>query len=129
MFGALLLFVAALWIWTRFGADLWNDHIQYWSAARVLLDGGNPYDPSALLDAQLAAGRQREDAILMWNPPWVLTLFVPLALGPDQLRARLVGAGSSGRVRGRASTYGTVSESRNQQAGAIRLKFARGGVE
>jgi hypothetical protein len=87
LFGAILLCVASLWVWTRFGADLWNDHIQYWSAAKVLLDGGNPYDPNALLDAQLAAGREREEAILMWNPPWVLTLFLPLALVPYRTSA------------------------------------------
>ena len=87
LFGAILLCGVSLWVWTRFGADLWNDHIEYWSAARVLLDGGNPYDPSTLLEVQQAAGLQREDAILMWNPPWVLTLFVPLALVPYRTSA------------------------------------------
>ena len=87
LFAAILLCVASLWVWTRFGADLWNDHVQYWSAARVLLAGGNPYEPGALLDVQQAAGRQQEEAILMWNPPWVLTLFVPLAFVPYRTSA------------------------------------------
>jgi len=85
--GAVLLCIASLWVWTRFGADLWNDHIQYWSAARVLLAGGNPYDPGTLLHAQQTAGRQEATAILMWNPPWVLTIFVPLALVPYRTSA------------------------------------------
>jgi len=55
-----------------------QDFIQYWSAARVLLSGGNPYDASAMLLLQQAIWPDELYVIRMWNPPWVLALITPL---------------------------------------------------
>jgi hypothetical protein len=63
------------------------DFIEYWSAARLAMDGGNPYDPTALLAVERAAGWLREDPLLMWNPPWTLAIIMPLALLPFRVAA------------------------------------------
>jgi hypothetical protein len=59
-----------------------DDFIEYWSAARLTWVGENPYDPDLLLPLQVANGRQTEDAVMMWNPPWALTVVLPLGLLP-----------------------------------------------
>ena len=65
----------------RIGGEV--DYVGYASAARVLLAGGNPYDPSALAPLQRAAGWQGGSATakvqMMWNPPWVAPLILPTA--------------------------------------------------
>jgi hypothetical protein len=55
------------------------DFIEYWSAGLVLLAGQNPYDPAAMLTAQQTAGWQPAEALMMWNPPWVMPMVIPLA--------------------------------------------------
>jgi hypothetical protein len=55
-----------------------DDFIEYWAAARLLLEGQNPYDPALLHPLQLANGRQTDEAVMMWNPPWTLTIVQPL---------------------------------------------------
>src|SRR2546430_16338135 len=59
-----------------------DDFIEYWAAARLTLDGQNPYDPAQLLPLQRANGRQTDDAVMMWNPPWALAVVLPLGLFP-----------------------------------------------
>ena len=59
-----------------------HDFIEYWSAARLLWHGGNPYDPATLLAVERAAGWPEPQPLLMWNPPWTLVLVLPLALLP-----------------------------------------------
>jgi Glycosyltransferase family 87 len=54
-----------------------QDYVEYWAAGRLLARGDNPYDEPAIKELEAAAGRT-EDPILMWNPPWVLPLVVPL---------------------------------------------------
>jgi hypothetical protein len=55
-----------------------DDFVEYWAAARLTLDGQNPYDPSLLLPLQRAAGRDTDEAVMMWNPPWSLAVVLPL---------------------------------------------------
>ena len=64
------------------------DFAEYGAAARVLRSGGDMYDPRSLLEHQLPAGMVGErpgtakampDAQMMWNPPWVTPLVLPLA--------------------------------------------------
>ena len=57
-----------------------DDFIEYWAAARLTLDGENPYDPAKLLPLQKAAGRDTDEAVMMWNPPWSLAIVLPLGL-------------------------------------------------
>jgi hypothetical protein len=64
--------------------SLWppDDFIEYWAAARLALDGQNPYDANQLLPLQQANGRDTDKAIMMWNPPWTLAVVLPLGLLP-----------------------------------------------
>jgi len=54
-----------------------NDFIEYWSAASLLLRGGNPYSPADLLAAQTAVGWSQSMPLVMWNPPWTLPFLLP----------------------------------------------------
>lgn len=57
-----------------------DDFVEYWAAARLTLEGRNPYDPALLLPLQQAAGRDADEAVMMWNPPWSLAVVLPLGL-------------------------------------------------
>jgi hypothetical protein len=57
-----------------------DDFVEYWAAAKLTLDGQNPFEESHLLPLQQAAGRDTQDAIMMWNPPWSLPAVLPLGL-------------------------------------------------
>lgn len=59
-----------------------DDFVEYWAAAKLTLGGQNPYDGSLLLPLQQAAGRDTDEAVMMWNPPWSLAAVLPLALLP-----------------------------------------------
>ena len=59
-----------------------DDFVEYWAAARLTLDGANPYDPALLLPLQRAAGRDTDEAVMMWNPPWSLAVVLPLGWLP-----------------------------------------------
>ena len=58
-------------------APLHNDFVEYWAAARVLLAGGNPYSPAAILAVEATTGFAGKRPLLMWNPPWTLPLILP----------------------------------------------------
>src|SRR5688572_25535291 len=57
-----------------------DDFVEYWAAAKLTLDGQNPYAAELLLPLQQAAGRDTSEAIMMWNPPWALPVVLPLGL-------------------------------------------------
>jgi hypothetical protein len=60
-----------------------DDFVEYWAAGRLNLRGENPYDPAKLLPLNREAGREADEAIMMWNPPWTLTFVMPFgALEP-----------------------------------------------
>lgn len=59
-----------------------DDFVEYWAAAKLTLDGQNPYKESLLLPLQQSAGRDTDEAIMMWNPPWSLPAVLPLGLLP-----------------------------------------------
>jgi hypothetical protein len=63
----------------RFGLVGSHDFLEYWGAARLLWHGGNPYDPVALLAVEQGVGWPESRALMMYNPPWTLTLLLPLA--------------------------------------------------
>ena len=54
------------------------DFIQYWSAASLLIDGKDPYDPGLLLKVQQDLGRTQPQPLRMWNPPWLLIVLLPV---------------------------------------------------
>ncbi len=51
-----------------------NDFIEYWSASRIYLAGGNPYSPDELLRMQQQGGLSIQQPTLMYNPPWTLPI-------------------------------------------------------
>jgi hypothetical protein len=54
------------------------DLVEYWSAARLLVHGENPYSPSRMLAIEKSAGSNQADPLLMWNPPWTLAFVAPM---------------------------------------------------
>lgn len=64
-----------------------DDFVEYWAAARLLLSGNNPYFPEALFALQKGVGWPEKTPLMMWNPPWTLTLVVPFGL-MDYFQAR-----------------------------------------
>jgi len=94
LFRTLLLLVALLLGWGALrGSDLrqfsLSDFGEYWAAGRLLLAGGNPYSAAALRALQSSVGFPQQDAIMMWNPPWALSLVLPFALLPYQMASLL----------------------------------------
>jgi hypothetical protein len=59
-----------------------DDFVEYWSAGKLNLRRGNPYDPEQLTPLQRQTGRTAGIPIMMWNPPWTLTLVMPLSWFP-----------------------------------------------
>lgn len=57
-----------------------RDFVEYWSASRLLLSGGNPYAPNELLALQQAVGWRSAAPLVMWNPPWTLSLLLPFGV-------------------------------------------------
>lgn len=57
-----------------------RDFVEYWSASRLLLSGGNPYAPQELLALQQTVGWRSAAPLIMWNPPWTLSLLLPFGL-------------------------------------------------
>lgn len=60
-----------------------DDFVQYWASGRLMLQGGNPYDPNQMIELQNATGRTNYvegTPALMWNPPWTMPLVMPFGL-------------------------------------------------
>jgi hypothetical protein len=71
--------LARSWPSYRVGSPGTNDLIAYWSAGRLLLDGGDPYDLAALDCVERSQGWTEPVTVAVWNPPWLLVWLVPLA--------------------------------------------------
>jgi len=64
-------------------SDSWlqlDDFVEYWSAGRLNLNGGNPYDPYQMEELQAETGRVYGIPVMMWNPPWMLALAMPFGV-------------------------------------------------
>jgi len=61
-----------------------HDFAEYYSAARVIAEGGNPYDGERLLPIQRTVNDNpdQREATMLWTPPWTLPLYAPLGLLP-----------------------------------------------
>src|SRR2546425_7820696 len=57
-----------------------DDFVEYWAAGRLNASGENPYDPDRLVPLERETGRDVDEAGMMWNPPWTLTLAMPFGL-------------------------------------------------
>lgn len=62
-----------------------NDYIQYWSAARLNLIGGNPYSEDDMMQTQSKLGWDEDFPIMMWNPPVTLGLVQVLGFLPFEV--------------------------------------------
>ena len=71
----LVILVGLCWIMVQHAHQA--DFLAYWSAAKIFVEGGNPYDLTELREVQRNAGRTR-DTLEFWNPPWAFCLFLPL---------------------------------------------------
>lgn len=71
-----------------------GDFVEYWSAGRVALAGGDPYDPAQLMPIQQQVGWTELEPLMMWNPPWVLPLVAPLGALPFDVARVMWLAGS-----------------------------------
>jgi hypothetical protein len=78
--GAALVFVAD--IIANTGLLRPRDFLEYWSAGRVNLRSGNPYHPAELLAEQKLADPERKEAVMMWNPPPALAVYMPVGAIP-----------------------------------------------
>jgi hypothetical protein len=93
-----------------------DDFVEYWAAGRLCLHGQDPYSPPLLLDLERQAGRDTDEAVMMWNPPWTLPVVMPLGALPAraaQLTWLFVGLAAIGFSADRLwRTYGGPAELR-----------------
>ena len=59
-----------------------NDFVEYWAAGSLNLAGQNPYDPALMFELERSVGYPGGRALMMLNPPPVLTLVMPFSLLP-----------------------------------------------
>jgi len=79
--GALAALSVLLWRYAgRLYPSLCGDFLQFWAAARLNLAGENPFVRERVYALWQAAGWTRTWALVMYNPPWTLTLVLPWAL-------------------------------------------------
>ncbi|MDX9952731.1 MAG: glycosyltransferase 87 family protein [Anaerolineae bacterium] len=94
LFFLVLALVALIFFSSALDSQGVDDFVVYWSAARLLATGGNPYDPIALQTLQKQAFSGRDDvpglAFASWNPPWLLLLLLPLGFLPFFFAVRLM---------------------------------------
>lgn len=57
-----------------------SDFVGYWAAAKLFLEGRNPYDPTLLMNLQVGVGTSFTSPMMIWNPPVIFTLIWPLGL-------------------------------------------------
>jgi hypothetical protein len=56
-----------------------TDFVEYWCAARLNVADGNPYSPADMQPLQRAAGWDKDEPMMMQNPPWTLSILLPFA--------------------------------------------------
>ena len=54
-----------------------SDFVEYWSAGRLNLAGGNPYGSDELFALQREYGCPKDRPVMMYNPPWTLPFVMP----------------------------------------------------
>lgn len=56
-----------------------DDFVAYWAAARLQVNGQNPYFESNLLHLQQSVGWQKSAPLIGFNPPWALFFALPFS--------------------------------------------------
>jgi hypothetical protein len=64
------------------GSTALQDFVEYWAAGRANARGDNPYDPATLYALEKEVNPALTNAIMMWNPPWTLSLVMLFGLLP-----------------------------------------------
>ena len=82
--GLVLVYGALIAELARFTNNLnvGSDFVEYWAAASLNLAGQSPYAESAVGAIQRDLGYQFTQPTMMYNPPWVITIVLPLPLLP-----------------------------------------------
>jgi Glycosyltransferase family 87 len=76
----ILIIIGGLFL-SRFSRQIrTNDFIEYWSAGKLILQGGNPYSQSEMKQIQMTEPITIAPPIMMFNPPWTLPVVIPFAL-------------------------------------------------
>src|SRR5262249_2023736 len=57
-----------------------SDFVEYWSAGRLNLAGGNPYDAQELFPLQHDYGCPDARPVMMYTPPWALPFVMPFGV-------------------------------------------------
>jgi hypothetical protein len=76
----LVLLIAVLVLTYQFGQlsgailSIDDDFLEYWTAGQLIVTGQNPYSPEQMFALQKELGRLREYPLMMYNPPWTLTI-------------------------------------------------------
>ncbi len=83
---AILLGISVLLI---YAPSMMSDFVEYWAAGALSLAGQDPYDPALMLAVERSAGYTGDRALMMLNPPPVLTLVMPFSLLPYRQAAAL----------------------------------------
>ena len=65
------------------------DYLEYWTAYRLAIEGGNPYSYENMLAFQQQLVPGTAAPTMMWNPPHLLVLLAPLLVHPFPLSAAL----------------------------------------
>jgi hypothetical protein len=129
---AVLILVLAALVWQapqiseRLSILGLGDYIAYWSAGRVLAEGGNPYSPKELLAVQSAEGWKDDWPNIMYYPPWALALVLPFGLLPfwvSRLVWLLAGLGIIIWCADRAWIYFSGPEQKRMVAWLIAMSF------
>lgn len=64
------------------GLELGGDFVQYWSAGRLNIHGENPYNLEKLTVLQSPYHPAGNQTLIMWLPPWMYILAMPIGLLP-----------------------------------------------
>ena len=57
-----------------------DDFVSYWAAARLQIQGQNPYAKALILDLERASGSREQEPLVMLNPPWTLAFLLPFGM-------------------------------------------------
>src|SRR5262249_7544556 len=81
-----LVYGALIFMLSRVTADLnvGSDFVEYWTAARLVLAGQIPFDAASVGAVQHDLGFQLTQPTMMYNPPWVLAVTLPVSFLPYQ---------------------------------------------
>jgi Glycosyltransferase family 87 len=80
--GVVTVVVVCAWLTGRLFRDGLNapiDFAAFWTAGRLNAEGHNPYSGAEVRAVQRALGWDGT-AVIMWNPPWALSLVMPVGL-------------------------------------------------